>query len=102
GTYQETDEEGNPIGTPLTTSFRVFVKGFYIDESVGSDGNTKTVELSLDEEDDAKTKAIKYKLIDGSGETGEAATAGLFFWRIDKPTVATVDSDGIVIAKSAG
>lgn len=102
GTYQETDEEGNPIGTPLTTSFRVFVKGFYIDESVGSDGKTKTVELSLDEEDDAKTKAIKYKLIDGSGETGEAATAGLIFWRIDKPTVATVDSDGIVIAKSAG
>ena len=102
GTYQETDEEGNPIGTPLTTSFRVFVKGFYIDESVGSDGKTKTVELSLDEEDDAKTKAIKYKLIDGSGETGEAATAGLFFWRIDKPTVATVDSDGIVTAKSAG
>lgn len=102
GTYQETDEEGNPIGTPLTTSFRAFVKGFYIDESVGSDGKTKTVELSLDEEDDAKTKAIKYKLIDGSGETGEAATAGLIFWRIDKPTVATVDSDGIVIAKSAG
>lgn len=102
GTYQKTDEEGNPIGTPLTTSFRVFVKGFYIDESVGSDGKTKTVELSLDEEDDAKTKAIKYKLIDGSGETGEAATAGLIFWRIDKPTVATVDSDGIVIAKSAG
>lgn len=102
GTYQETDEEGNPIGTPLTTSFRVFVKGFYIDESVGSDGKTKTVELSLDEEDDAKTKAIKYKLIDGSGETGEAATTGLIFWRIDKPTVATVDSDGIVIAKSAG
>lgn len=102
GTYQETDEEGNPIGTPLTTSFRVFVKGFYIDESVGSDGKTKTVELSLDEEDDAKTKAIKYKLIDGSGETGEAATAGLIFWRIDKPTVATVDSDGIVTAKSAG
>ena len=102
GTYQETDEEGNPIGTPLTISFRVFVKGFYIDESVGSDGKTKTVELSLDEEDDANTKAIKYKLIDGSGETGEAATAGLIFWRIDKPTVATVDSDGIVIAKSAG
>lgn len=102
GTYQETDEEGNPIGTPLTTSFRVFVKGFYIDESVGSDGKTKTVELSLDEEDDAKTKAIKYKLIDGSGETGEAATAGLIFWRIDKPTVATVDSDGNVTAKSAG
>lgn len=102
GTYQETDEEGNPIGTPLTTSFRVFVKGFYIDESVGSDGKTKTVELSLDKEDDAKTKAIKYKLIDGSGETGEAATAGLIFWRIDKPNVATVDSDGIVIAKSAG
>lgn len=102
GTYQETDEEGNPIGTPLTISFRVFVKGFYIDESVGSDGKTKTVELSLDEEDDAKTKAIKYKLIDGSGETGEAATAGLIFWRIDKPTVATFDSDGIVIAKSAG
>lgn len=102
GTYQETDEEGNPIGTPLTISFRVFVKGFYIDESVGSDGKTKTVELSLDEKDDAKTKAIKYKLIDGSGETGEAATAGLIFWRIDKPTVATVDSDGIVIAKSAG
>ena len=102
GTYQETDEEGNPIGTPLTTSFRVFVKGFYIDESVGSDGKTKTVELSLDEEDDAKTKAIKYKLIDGSGETGEAATAEGIAWRIDKPTVATVDSDGIVIAKSAG
>ena len=102
GTYQETDEEGNPIGTPLTTSFRVFVKGFYIDESVGSDGKTKTVELSLDEEDDAKTKAIKYKLIDGHGETGEAATAEGISWSIDKPTVATVDSDGNVTAKSAG
>lgn len=102
GTYQENDEEGNPIGTPLTTSFRVFVKGFYIDESVGSDGKTKTVELSLDEEDDAKTKAIKYKLIDGSGENGEAATAEGISWSIDKPTVATVDSDGNVTAKSAG
>ena len=102
GTYQETDEEGNPIGTPLTTSFRVFVKGFYIDESVGSDGKTKTVELSLDEEDDAKTKAIKYKLIDGHGENGEAATAEGISWSIDKPTVATVDSDGNVTAKSAG
>ena len=65
GTYQETDDEGNPVGNPITISFRVFVRGFYVDEPVGSDGKTKTVELSLDEEDNAKTKAIKYKLIDG-------------------------------------
>ena len=102
GTYQPTDAEGNPDGNPLTMSFRVFVKGFYIAEPVGSDGSTKTIELSLDEEDNNKTKAIAFKMIDGHGETGEAATAGLIFWRIDKPTVATVDSDGIVTAKSAG
>ena len=102
GTYQETDDEGSPVGSPLTISFRVFVKGFYIDEPVGSDGKTKTVELSLDEEDNAKTKAIKYKLIDGSGETGEAATCEGVIWSIDKSAVATVDSDGIVTAKSAG
>lgn len=102
GTYQPTDAEGNPDGNPLTMSFRVFVKGFYITEPVGSDGSTKTIELSLDEEDNNKTKAIAFKMIDGHGETGEAATAEGISWSIDKPTVATVDSDGNVTAKSAG
>lgn len=102
GTYQPTDAEGNPDGDPLTMSFRVFVKGFYITEPAGSDGSTKTIELSLDDEDKNKTKAIAYKMIDGSGETGEAATAEGITWSIDKPTVATVDSDGNVTAKSAG
>lgn len=102
GTYQPTDAEENPDGDPLTMSFRVFVKGFYITEPAGSDGSTKTVELSLDDEDNNKTKAIAYKMIDGSGETGEAATAEGITWSIDKPTVATVDSDGNVTAKSAG
>ena len=41
-------------------------------------------------------------MIDGHGETGEAATAEGISWSIDKPTVATVDSDGNVTAKSAG
>ena len=102
GTYQPTDAEGNPDGNPLTMSFRVFVKGFYITEPVGSDGSTKTIELSLDKEDNNKTKAIAFKMIDGHGETGEAATAEGISWSIDKPTVATVDSDGNVTAKSAG
>lgn len=102
GTYQPTDAEGNPDGNPPTMSFRVFVKGFYITEPVGSDGSTKTIELSLDEEDNNKTKAIAFKMIDGHGETGEAATAEGISWSIDKPTVATVDSDGNVTAKSAG
>lgn len=102
GSYQPTDAEGNPDGNPLTMSFRVFVKGFYITEPVGSDGSTKTIELSLDEEDNNKTKAIAFKMIDGHGETGEAATAEGISWSIDKPTVATVDSDGNVTAKSAG
>lgn len=102
GTYQPTDADGNPDGDPLTLSFRVFVKGFYIDEPVGSDGSTKTIELSLDEEDNNKNKAIGFKMIDGHGETGEAATAEGITWSIDKPTVASVDSDGNVTAKSAG
>ncbi len=68
----------------------------------GSDGTTKTIELSLDEEDKNNTKAIDYKVIDGQGETGEAVNAEGSTWSTDKPTVAIVDSDGKVTAKSAG
>ena len=102
GTYQPTDAEGNPEGDPLTMSFRVFVKGFYITEPVGSDGTTKTIELSLDEEDNNKSKAIDFKVIDGHGETGEAADTAGVSWSTDKPTVAVVDSDGKVTARAAG
>lgn len=102
GTYQPKDGEGNPVGDPLTMSFRVFVKGFYITEPVGSDGTTKTIELSLDEEDKNKSKAIDFKVIDGHGETGEAADTAGVSWSTDKPTVAVVDSDGKVTARAAG
>lgn len=102
GTYQPTDAEGNPEGDPLTMSFRVFVKGFYITEPVGSDGTTKTIELSLDEEDKKQSKAIDFKVIDGHGETGEAVDTAGVSWSTDKPTVAVVDSDGKVTAKAAG
>ena len=74
--------------------FKVFVKGFYI--------NDETVELSLDDEDNAKSKQINYTMIDGSGEDGIAASSDGISWTIDKPTVASVDSDGNVTAKSAG
>ena len=102
GTYQPKDGEGNPVGDPLTMSFRVFVKGFYITEPVGSDGTTKTIELSLDEEDKKQSKAIDFKVIDGHGETGEAVDTAGVSWSTDKPTVAVVDSDGKVTAKAAG
>ena len=74
--------------------FKVFVKGFYI--------NDDTIELSLDDEDNAKTKQIDYTMIDGSGEDGIASSAEGITWTIDKPTVASVNSDGTVTAKSAG
>lgn len=74
--------------------FKVFVKGFYI--------NDETVDLSLDEEDHAKSKQISYTMIDGSGDEGIASSAEGITWTIDKPTVASVDSDGNVTAKSAG
>ena len=102
GTYQPKDGEGNPVGDPLTMSFRVFVKGFYITEPVGSDGTTKTIELSLDEEDKKQSKAIDFKVIDGHGETGEAVDTAGVSWSTDKPTVAVVDSDGKVTARAAG
>lgn len=47
--------------------FKVFVKGFYI--------NDETVELSLDEEDNARSRQIAYTMIDGSGEDGIASSA---------------------------
>ena len=41
---------------------------------------TTTVEMSLDDEDDALPKTINYKVIDGNRETGETATTNRSSW----------------------
>ena len=52
--------------------------------------------MSLD--DESITKKINYKVIDATGE-GEATEP--ITWTVDNPTVASVDSDGVVKAKAA-
>lgn len=93
--YQPVDENGDAVGTPITKDIKVIVCGFYIDEKA-ADG-TNTIEMSLD--DESITKKINYKVIDATGE-GEATEP--ITWTVDNPTVASVDSDGVVKAKAAG
>ena len=93
--YQPVDENGDAVGAPITKDIKVIVCGFYIDEKA-ADG-TNTIEMSLD--DESITKKINYKVIDATGE-GEATEP--ITWTVDNPTVASVDSDGVVKAKAAG
>jgi len=93
--YQPVDENGDAVGDPITKDIKVIVCGFYIDEKA-ADG-TNTIEMSLD--DESITKKINYKVIDATGE-GEATEP--ITWTVDNPTVASVDSDGVVKAKAAG
>lgn len=93
--YQPVDENGDAVGAPITKDIKVIVCGFYIDEKA-ADG-TNTIEMSLD--DESITKKINYKVIDATGE-GEATEP--ITWTVDNPTVASVDSDGVVKAKVAG
>ena len=93
--YQPVDENGDAVGAPITKDIKVIVCGFYIDEKA-ADG-TNTIEMSLD--DESITKKINYKVIDATGE-GEATEP--ITWAVDNPTVASVDSDGVVKAKAAG
>lgn len=93
--YQPVDENGDAVGNPITKDIKVIVCGFYIDEKA-ADG-TNTIEMSLD--DESITKKINYKVIDATGE-GEATEP--ITWTVDNPTVASVDSDGVVKAKAAG
>lgn len=93
--YQPVDENGDAVGNSITKDIKVIVCGFYIDEKA-ADG-TNTIEMSLD--DESITKKINYKVIDATGE-GEATEP--ITWTVDNPTVASVDSDGVVKAKAAG
>ena len=93
--YQPVDENGDAVGAPISKDIKVIVCGFYIDEKA-ADG-TNTIEMSLD--DESITKKINYKVIDATGE-GEATEP--ITWTVDNPTVASVDSDGVVKAKAAG
>ena len=95
GSYQPVDSEGNPDGEPLTIDVKVIVCGFYIDEK--AEDGTNTIEMSLD--DESITKKIQYKVIDS---TGEAEPTNTITWSVDKPAIASVDSDGVVKAKAAG
>ena len=95
GSYQPVDSEGNPDGEPLTIDVKVIVSGFYIDEK--AEDGTNTIEMSLD--DESITKKIQYKVIDS---TGEAEPTNTITWSVDKPAIASVDSDGVVKAKAAG
>ena len=95
GSYQPVDSEGNPDGEPLTIDIKVIVCGFYIDEK--AEDGTNTIEMSLD--DESITKKIQYKVIDS---TGEAEPTNTITWSVDKPAIASVDSDGVVKAKAAG
>lgn len=93
--YQPVDENGDAVGAPITKDIKVIVCGFYIDEKAAN--GTNTIEMSLD--DESITKKINYKVIDATGE-GEATEP--ITWTVDNPTVASVDSDGVVKAKAAG
>ena len=95
GTYQPKDAEGNPDGDPMKLNVKVTVCGFYIDEK--AEDGTNTVELSLD--DDSLTRKIKCKVID---KTGEAEPTDKIIWSVDDPSIASVDSDGVVKAKAIG
>lgn len=77
-------------------SFKVYVEGYYIDEPVGSDGKTKTIEMTLDEKT-RKINTVAYDDIDGLGAVENPNIS----WGVDNGSVLTV-KDGVITAKSAG
>ena len=77
-------------------TFNVYVEGFYIDEPVGSDGTTKTIEMTLDEKT-RKINTVAYDDVDGLGLIDNPNIS----WGVDKGSVLSV-KDGVITAKSAG
>ena len=77
-------------------SFKVYVEGYYIDEPVGSDGKTKTIEMTLDEKT-RKINTVAYDDVDGLGLVENPNVS----WGVDNGSVLTV-KDGVITAKSAG
>ena len=77
-------------------SFKVYVEGYYIDEPVGSDGKTKTIEMTLDEKT-RKINTVAYDDVDGLGLVENPNIS----WGVDNGSVLTV-KDGVITAKSAG
>ena len=77
-------------------TFKVYVEGYYIDEPVGSDGKTKTIEMTLDEKT-RKINTVAYDDIDGLGAVENPNIS----WGVDDGSVLTV-KDGVITAKSAG
>ena len=77
-------------------SFKVYVEGYYIDEPVGSDGKTKTIEMTLDEKT-RKINTVAYDDVDGLGLVEDPNVS----WGVDNGSVLTV-KDGVITAKSAG
>ena len=77
-------------------SFKVYVEGYYIDEPVGSDGKTKTIEMTLDEKT-RKINTVAYDDVDGLGLVENPYIS----WGVDNGSVLTV-KDGVITAKSAG
>ena len=94
GTYQPTDENGAADGEAMTVSFRVFVRGIVLDAGADS------VQISLNE--DISSQTIGYKLIDGTGETGEAAEPQEVTWSVEDPQIAEVNENGNLTAKAPG
>ena len=94
GTYQPADENGAADGEAMTVSFRVFVRGIVLDAGADS------VQISLNE--DISSQTIGYKLIDGTGETGEAAEPQVVTWSVENPQIAEVDENGNLTAKAPG
>ena len=94
GTYQPADENGAADGEAMTVSFRVFVRGIVLDAGADS------VQISLNE--DISSQTIGYKLIDGTGETGEAAEPQEVTWSVEDPQIAEVDGNGNLTAKAPG
>ena len=80
----------------IKRTFKVYVEGFYIDEPVGSDGKTKTIEMTLDEKT-RKINTVAYDDIDGLGAVENPNIS----WGVDNGSVLTV-KDGVITAKSAG
>lgn len=77
-------------------SFKVYVEGYYIDEPVGSDGKTKTIEMTLDEKT-RQINTVAYDDVDGLGPVENPNVS----WGVDNGSVLTV-KDGVITAKSAG
>ena len=92
-TWESSDESVVSIFA-MTICFRVFVRGIVLDAGADS------VQISLNE--DISSQTIGYKLIDGTGETGEAAEPQEVAWSVENPQIAEVDENGNLTAKAPG